>query len=70
MDLTPYYEAVEDGTKQNKFTLVCGPVSKAIEFIVDDAGARDLSLRYPNRLRMSFDSIGRSNKEIRANRNK
>ncbi len=70
MDLTPYYEFIEDGTKDNKFSLVCGSASKTIEFVVDDRGARDLSLVYSNRLRMNYDSIGRSNKEIRANRSK
>lgn len=70
MDLTPYYEFVEDGTCDNSFSLVCGPVSKTINFVVDDHGARDLSLKYPNRLRMNFDSLGRSNTEIRANRGK
>lgn len=70
MDLTPYYEFVEDGEKENRFSLVCGSASKEIDFIVDDRGARDLSLKYPNRLRVNYDSIGRSNKEIRANRSK
>ena len=70
MDITPYYEYVEEGQKNNTFSLVCGAATKTINFIVDDAGARDLSLVYPNRLRMNFDSIGRSNKEIRVNRPK
>ena len=70
MDLTPYYEFVDDSQKANSFILVCGSASKTINFVVDDVGARNLSLQYPNRLRMNFDSLGRSNKEIRANRNK
>ena len=70
MDLTPYYEFVEDGVKQNTFSLVCGSATKTINFEIDDRGARDLSLKYPNRLRLNYDSIGRSNKEIRANRAK
>lgn len=70
MDLTPYYEFIDDGTKNNRFSIICGSASKLIEFIVDDRGARDLSLKYSNRLRMNFDSMGRSNKEIRANRSK
>ena len=70
MDLTPYYEFVEDGVKENKFSLVCGSATKTLEFSIDDRGARDLSLVSQNRLRMSFDSMGRSNKEIRANRSK
>ena len=68
MDLTPYYEFVEDGQKENSFILTCGSTSKTVNFIVDDVGARDLSLKYPGRLRMNFDSLGRSNKEIKANR--
>ncbi len=70
MDLTPYYEFIDEGKKDNKFSLVCGSASKTIEFVVDDTNARDLSLKYPNRLRMNFESIGRSNKEIRVNRPK
>lgn len=70
MDLTPYYEFIEDGVKQNTFSLVCGSATKTINFEIDDRGARDLSLKYPNRLRLNYDSIGRSNKEIRANRTK
>ena len=70
MDLTAYYESIEDGQKTNNFSLVCGTTSKSVSFVVDDVGARDLSLKYANRLRMNFDSMGRSNKEIRANRTK
>jgi len=70
LDLTPYYEFTEDGIRTNNFTLMCGGASKNIEFQVSDIGARDLSLRYGNRLEMNFDSLGRSNKEIRANRSR
>ena len=63
MDLTANYEP-----GQNNFVISVGGVSKQINFTVTTEGARDLSLRYNDQLKMNFDSLGRSSKEIRANR--
>ena len=63
MDLTANYKV-----GANSFVITCGAVSKRIDFTVTTEGARDLSLRYPEQLEMSFDSLGRSSKEIKANR--
>ena len=63
MDLTNNYDV-----GANSFTITCGSVSKKIEFTISTEGARDLSLRYPEQLEMNFDSLGRSSKEIKVNR--
>lgn len=67
MDLTPYYQP-----GNNTFVISTGAVSKRINFYITTEGARDLSLRYTetgnNQLEINFDSLGRSNSEIKANR--
>jgi len=67
MDLTSYYEPGD-----NHFVLSAGTTSKNIDFTITTEGARDLSLKYTeegnNQLEINFDSMGRSNNEIKANR--
>lgn len=62
-DITANYDV-----GRNNFTIACGSVIKNIEFQVTTEGARDLSLKYLNELELNFDAMGRSSKEIKANR--
>ena len=62
-DVTANYEV-----GRNNFTIACGSIVKNIEFQVTTEGARNLSLKYPDKLELNFDALGRSSKEIKANR--
>ena len=55
---------------ENHFTIVSGTASKNIDFYITSDGARDLSLKHKDELEINFTSLGRSNKQIRANREK
>lgn len=63
LDVTANYKV-----GKNNFAIVCGSIIKNIEFTVTTEGARNLSLKYPNELELNFDAVGRSSKEIKANR--
>lgn len=63
LDLTSKYTLGE-----NHFSIVSGGTRKDIDFYITGEGARDLDLVHEDELEMKFDSIGRSNKQIKANR--
>ena len=63
IDFTSRYEVGE-----NHFSLVSGTARKDIDFFITSEGARDLSLKHKNELELNFSSLGRSNKQIKANR--
>ena len=52
----------------NSFIIKCGNTRKSIEFEITTTGARDLSLTQPEALVFSFDSMGRSNQEVKTTR--
>ena len=65
LDLTSRYNIGE-----NHFSIVSGNARKDIEFVISTEGARDLNLKNEEQLELNFSSMGRSNKQIKTNRNK
>ena len=63
LDLTAKYTVGE-----NHFSIVSGGVRKDIDFYVTSEGARNLDLVHMDSLEINFDSLGRSNKQIKSNR--
>lgn len=63
LDLTARYVVGE-----NHFSIVSGGTRKDINFTVTSEGARNLDLVHNNELKINFSSMGRSNKQIKANR--
>lgn len=63
LDLTGKYVLGE-----NHFSIVSGGTRKDIDFIVSNEGARQLDIVHSNSLELNLESIGRSNKQIKANR--
>ena len=55
---------------ENHFTLVCGSVSRDIDFVVTESSSRNLELSQKSNLKMYFDAAGRSNNQILSKRQK
>ncbi len=63
LDLTSKYTLGE-----NHFSIVSGGTRKDINFFITGEGARNLDIIHSDQLEVNFDSMGRSNKQIKANR--
>ena len=63
LDLTSKYKLGD-----NHFSIVSGGTRKDIDFYITNEGARSLDIVHDDELEINFDSMGRSNKQIKSNR--